>query len=257
MSSYGHIRDLSKKELGIAIDDNFKPDYEISPDKKKLVESLAKSAKEAERVWLHPMKTLAGKPSPGHLTGARPAGRPDAAHRFPRNYQERHHGRHRESAHHRHEPRQCAAGTACTRPTGRIRTLAGTLEEASNRRLGRKSPKASQCASSSSASEIMNFRSTPYYRVTAVVLPHGRPCQKPFSRRNSTGGSIRPKRLKDSSGRAGGRLPGTQQRKANLPNATRPGRSPHPHSSRRRDVSSVCRYRRRWPSPSGFTKTVT
>ena len=45
MSSYGHIRDLSKKELGIDLKKDFAPDYEISPDKKKLVESLAKSAK--------------------------------------------------------------------------------------------------------------------------------------------------------------------------------------------------------------------
>ena len=68
MSSYGHIRDLSKKELGIAIDDNFKPDYEISPDKKKLVESLAKSAKEAERVWLASDEDREGEAIAWHLT---------------------------------------------------------------------------------------------------------------------------------------------------------------------------------------------
>ena len=83
--------------------------------------------------------------------------------------------------------------------------------------------------------EIMNFRSTPYYRVTARFYRTDDPA-KTLSRRNSTGGSIRPKRLKDSSGRAGRPTSGYSAAKANLPNATRPGRSPHPHSSRRRDA---------------------
>lgn len=69
--------------------------------------------------------------------------------------------------------------------------------------------------------EIMNFRSTPYYRVTARFYRTDDPA-KPFSRRNSTGGSIRPKRLKDSSGRAGRPTSGYSAAKANLPNATRP-----------------------------------
>ena len=41
-SSFGHIRDLSKKDLGINIDDGFKPVYEIPGDKKKVVDELAK-----------------------------------------------------------------------------------------------------------------------------------------------------------------------------------------------------------------------
>ena len=36
-SSYGHVRDLAKKNLGIDVKNNFEPQYEISPDKKKLV----------------------------------------------------------------------------------------------------------------------------------------------------------------------------------------------------------------------------
>ena len=38
-SSFGHIRDLSKKDLGINIDDEFRPVYEIPGDKKKVVEN--------------------------------------------------------------------------------------------------------------------------------------------------------------------------------------------------------------------------
>ena len=39
-SSFGHIRDLSKKDLGINIDDEFRPVYEIPGDKKKVVDEL-------------------------------------------------------------------------------------------------------------------------------------------------------------------------------------------------------------------------
>ena len=51
-SSFGNIRDLSKKELGIDIQNDFTPHYEISPDKKKTVAELEKLAKEAGTVWL-------------------------------------------------------------------------------------------------------------------------------------------------------------------------------------------------------------
>ena len=52
MSSYGHIRDLSKKNFGIEIDNNFEPVYEIPADKKSLVAELKKAAGQAETVWL-------------------------------------------------------------------------------------------------------------------------------------------------------------------------------------------------------------
>ena len=51
-SSFGHIRDLSKKELGIDISNNFEPHYEIPADKKKVVGELDKLAKSAKTVWL-------------------------------------------------------------------------------------------------------------------------------------------------------------------------------------------------------------
>ena len=40
VSSFGHIRDLPKKNMGIQIENNFKPNYEISLDKKKIVDDL-------------------------------------------------------------------------------------------------------------------------------------------------------------------------------------------------------------------------
>ena len=68
MSSYGHIRDLSKKELGIDIKDNFKPDYEISSDKKKLVDTLSRSARNAKTVWLASDEDREGEAIAWHLT---------------------------------------------------------------------------------------------------------------------------------------------------------------------------------------------
>ncbi|TAF74520.1 MAG: type I DNA topoisomerase [Bacteroidetes bacterium] len=51
-SSYGHIRDLPDKGLGIDILNKFKPKYEVSSDKVDTVKSLRKLADEAEIVWL-------------------------------------------------------------------------------------------------------------------------------------------------------------------------------------------------------------
>ena len=51
-ASMGHIRDLPKKEMGIDIEHDFKPKYEVIPEKKKTVSELRKSAKECESVFL-------------------------------------------------------------------------------------------------------------------------------------------------------------------------------------------------------------
>ena len=45
-SSFGHIRDLSKKDLGIDIAEGFRPIYEVPADKKKVVDELARLSKE-------------------------------------------------------------------------------------------------------------------------------------------------------------------------------------------------------------------
>ena len=51
MSSYGHIRDLKKKELSID-DQTLEPEYEIPAEKAKLVADLKSKAEKAEKVWL-------------------------------------------------------------------------------------------------------------------------------------------------------------------------------------------------------------
>ena len=67
MSSYGHIRDLSKKNYGIDIADGFVPDYEIPADKKQLVSDLKKAAKSAQTVWLASDEDREGEAIAWHL----------------------------------------------------------------------------------------------------------------------------------------------------------------------------------------------
>ena len=52
VASMGHIRDLPSKSLGIDIDKNFEPTYEITQEKTKTVNNLKKLAKESNEVWI-------------------------------------------------------------------------------------------------------------------------------------------------------------------------------------------------------------
>ena len=67
MSSYGHIRDLRKKDISIKVDSDFQPVYEITADKKNLVAELKKAAKEAETVWLASDEDREGEAIAWHL----------------------------------------------------------------------------------------------------------------------------------------------------------------------------------------------
>ena len=66
MSSYGHIRDLKKKELSID-EKSLEPEYEIPDEKKKLVSDLKKQAKDAEKVWLASDEDREGEAISWHL----------------------------------------------------------------------------------------------------------------------------------------------------------------------------------------------
>src|SRR3712207_9500227 len=68
MSSYGHIRDLKKKELSIDMD-TLEPDYEIPEEKKKLVSELRSSAKKAQKIWLALDEDREGDAIRWHLCG--------------------------------------------------------------------------------------------------------------------------------------------------------------------------------------------
>jgi DNA topoisomerase-1 len=70
MSSYGHIRDLKKKDFSIDIEDNFRPIYEVPADKKKVVAELKAAAKNAETVWLASDEDREGEAISWHLFDA-------------------------------------------------------------------------------------------------------------------------------------------------------------------------------------------
>ena len=66
MSSFGHIRDLKKKDFSINTE-TFIPTYEIPTDKKKVVEDLRKAASQAEMVWLASDEDREGEAISWHL----------------------------------------------------------------------------------------------------------------------------------------------------------------------------------------------
>ncbi|HLA55201.1 MAG TPA: type I DNA topoisomerase [Flavobacterium sp.] len=67
-SSYGHIADLPSKEIGVDVENGFKPRYEVSPDKKALVTKLKGLAKKADMVWLASDEDREGEAISWHLS---------------------------------------------------------------------------------------------------------------------------------------------------------------------------------------------
>jgi len=66
-SSYGHVRDLPTKGLSVDLENQFKPDYVVMPDKKKVITELKKLSKEAEIVWLATDEDREGEAISWHL----------------------------------------------------------------------------------------------------------------------------------------------------------------------------------------------
>ncbi len=66
-SSYGHIRDLRENSLSIDVEHNFRPEYEVADDKKKIVADLKKAAKAADIVWLASDEDREGEAISWHL----------------------------------------------------------------------------------------------------------------------------------------------------------------------------------------------
>lgn len=67
-SSYGHIRDLPKGELGVDVEHQFQPRYEIPNDKKKVVEELKEWVSKVDEVWLATDEDREGEAISWHLT---------------------------------------------------------------------------------------------------------------------------------------------------------------------------------------------
>ncbi|HRR93910.1 MAG TPA: DNA topoisomerase, partial [Bacteroidales bacterium] len=67
ISSFGHIRDLTKKNLGIDIEAGFRPLYEIPKEKTKAVAELRKAASEAKTIWIASDEDREGEAIAWHL----------------------------------------------------------------------------------------------------------------------------------------------------------------------------------------------
>ena len=66
-SSFGHISDLPSKNIGIDIENDFKPKYEVSSDKKTIVKNLKDLVKKSKTVWLASDEDREGEAIAWHL----------------------------------------------------------------------------------------------------------------------------------------------------------------------------------------------
>ncbi len=67
VSSFGHIRDLAKKNLGIDVENNFNPNYEIPKEKAKVVNELRKAAGDSKNIWIASDEDREGEAIAWHL----------------------------------------------------------------------------------------------------------------------------------------------------------------------------------------------
>lgn len=70
MASAGHVRDLKKRPLGIDLENNYSPIYEVSEDKTKLVRELKSEAKKSSLVYLASDEDREGEAIAWHLSEA-------------------------------------------------------------------------------------------------------------------------------------------------------------------------------------------
>ncbi len=66
-SSYGHVRDLKKKGIAVDVENDFEPEYEVSPDKKKVIQELKSLVKKSDIVWLATDEDREGEAISWHL----------------------------------------------------------------------------------------------------------------------------------------------------------------------------------------------
>lgn len=66
-ASIGHIKDLPKNELGVDVENEFKPKYEIIPGKEKIIRELKKAAREADKIYLAPDPDREGEAIAWHI----------------------------------------------------------------------------------------------------------------------------------------------------------------------------------------------
>ena len=127
MSSYGHIRDLKKKELSIN-EQTMEPDYEIPDEKKKLVTELKATAKKAKKIWLASDEDREGEAISWHLCEVLGLDE-EKTYRLPRNYKTGYLGCYSAPTPLGHELSECPTGSPCSRPTGGFQAFSSTLAQ--------------------------------------------------------------------------------------------------------------------------------
>ena len=70
MASYGHIVELAKKNMGIDEENGFAPQYDIDPDKKKVVSELKRAMKNVDQVWIATDEDREGEAIGRHVANA-------------------------------------------------------------------------------------------------------------------------------------------------------------------------------------------
>ena len=255
-SSFGHIRDLSKKDLGVNLDKDYEPVYEIPSDKRKVVEELSSLAKKTKTVWLASDEDREGEAIAWHL--AEVLGLPiDQTKRIVF-----------------HEITKPAILAAIESP----RTIDMNLVNAQQARrvldrlvgfelsplLWKKvRPQLSAGRVQSVAvrllvereREIIAFRSTPYYRVVAQFYAAADPDKTLFKAELSTRFDTREEAEAFLRSCIDARFT-VAKAEENRHSATPRLRSRPRRSSRRRAANSGCRYRRRCPWRSTSTSRV-
>jgi DNA topoisomerase-1 len=66
-ASIGHVKDLPGKELGVDVENNFKPHYVVIPGKEKIIKELKKASKEADKIFLAPDPDREGEAIAWHI----------------------------------------------------------------------------------------------------------------------------------------------------------------------------------------------
>ena len=256
-SSFGHIRDLSKKDLGINLADGFAPVYEIPKDKRKVVDELTRAAKD-RTVWLASDEDREGEAIAWHLTEVLGLpGRGDEADRLPRNYE----AGHFEAI---ENPRTVDMNLVNAQQARRVldRLVGFELSPVLWKKV-RPSLSAGRVQSVAvrllveREREIIAFRSTPYFRVVAQFHAAGDKDRTLFNGRAADalrvarGGRGVPPKLRRRD------LHGGQGRREARAALSRAAPSRPPRCSRRRGASWGCRFRRPCPSRSTSTSRVS
>lgn len=70
LASMGHVRDLPKSKMGVDVEGSFEPEYEVSPDKKKVISQLKSELKSADTLWLATDEDREGEAIGWHLLQA-------------------------------------------------------------------------------------------------------------------------------------------------------------------------------------------